>query len=49
MQITVSSETRELIRDDFVMHERGEFEIKGFGTCTLYSLDDEVKDHKFGT
>jgi class 3 adenylate cyclase len=48
MQITVSDETQALIRDDFVMSERGEFEIKGFGAKTLYSLDDEIKRQGFG-
>lgn len=41
MQITLCEETYELIKDDFAFSERGEFEIKGFGTKKLYYLESE--------
>lgn len=41
MHITISEETYELVKNDFDCSERGEFEIKGFGTRTLYFLDSE--------
>jgi adenylate cyclase len=41
MTITLCDETRELIKDDFVFTDRGDFEIKGFGTKHLYFLDGE--------
>jgi class 3 adenylate cyclase len=45
MQITITEDVFEQIGDEFICSERGEFEVKGFGTQTLYSLDDEV-DHR---
>lgn len=42
MQITLCAETRELLKDDFACTPRGEFEVKGFGTLPLYSLDGEL-------
>jgi class 3 adenylate cyclase len=42
MQITISENTYELIKDDFECTERGEFEVKGFGTQKLYFLDREL-------
>ncbi len=42
MQITLTEETYELLRDDFIFTERGDFDIKGFGTKTLYFLDGEA-------
>jgi len=42
MRITLSEETYELIRDDFLCSERGEFEVKGFGSMRLYDLEGEV-------
>jgi adenylate cyclase len=41
MEITLCQETFELIKDDFIFSERGEAEIKGFGTRNLYTLDGE--------
>ncbi len=41
MKITLCQETYDLLRDDFVFTERGETEVKGFGTKTLYFLEDE--------
>jgi adenylate cyclase len=41
MRITVSESTYRLIKDDFVCSERGEFEVKGFGTNTIYFLERE--------
>jgi len=31
-----------LLQDDFVISDLGEFEIKGFGSQHLFSLDGEV-------
>lgn len=42
MQITISEDTYQLIKDDFVCSERGEFEVKGFGTQKLYFLEREL-------
>jgi adenylate cyclase len=42
MRITLTDATRQLIEDDFNFTERGEFEIKGFGSQKLYFLDSEV-------
>jgi adenylate cyclase len=44
MQILVSSETHERIRDDFVLRPLGEVEIKGFGVQRVYALEDEVRE-----
>ncbi len=41
MKITCNHETAELLKDEFILVERGEFEIKGFGTQRLYFLDGE--------
>jgi adenylate cyclase len=42
MRITVSQTTRDLIEDDFILSERGEVEVKGFGPQRLYYLEGEV-------
>ena len=42
MRITLTQETYEMIKDDFVCSPRGEFEIKGFGKQQLYFLDSEI-------
>ncbi|MEX2426474.1 MAG: adenylate/guanylate cyclase domain-containing protein [Thermomicrobiaceae bacterium] len=42
MQVTVSSDTHDLIHDDFQLSHRGEFEVKGFGMQTLYFLEREL-------
>ncbi len=41
MKITISENTYQLIKDDFLCAERGEFEVKGFGKNTLYFLERE--------
>jgi class 3 adenylate cyclase len=41
--ILVGQETYDRIRDDFVLREIGEVEIKGFGTQFLYALEDEAR------
>lgn len=41
MRITVSAETHNLLRDDFVMEERGTYPIKGFGETELFYLEAE--------
>ena len=43
MQITISEDTYQLLKDDFVCSERGEFEVKGFGMLNLYFLERELK------
>ena len=42
MRITISESTYQLIKDDFLCSERGEFEVKGFGLNKLYYLDKEL-------
>jgi class 3 adenylate cyclase len=46
MKITVSDDTYQLIKDDFICTERGEFEIKGFGTQKLYYLEKELQPQR---
>ncbi|MFP3942934.1 MAG: adenylate/guanylate cyclase domain-containing protein [Alphaproteobacteria bacterium] len=41
MRITLCSNTRELLQENFVTQELGEFEVKGFGTQPLYALEEE--------
>lgn len=42
MKITISESTYHLLKDNFVCTERGEFDVKGFGTNTLYFLEREL-------
>jgi class 3 adenylate cyclase len=42
MKITISEDTYQQLKDDFQCSERGEFEVKGFGTQTLYFLECEL-------
>lgn len=42
MRITISENTYQLIKDDFLCTERGEFEVKGFGTNSLYFIEREL-------
>ena len=42
MQITLNAATSELLKDDFTFTDRGEHEIKGFGSQHLYFLDSEM-------
>ena len=42
MKITISENTYQQIKDDFVCSERGEFEVKGFGMNNLYYLEREL-------
>ena len=42
MMITVSSATQDLLKDEFSLTERGEFDIKGFGKQSLYFLEREL-------
>lgn len=41
MKITISESTYQLIKNDFMCTERGEFEVKGFGMSKLYFLERE--------
>jgi adenylate cyclase len=43
MQILVCGDTRERISDDFVLSSIGTYELKGFGTRELFSLDDVAR------
>jgi adenylate cyclase len=43
MQITLSQNTYDQIRNDFEIEELGEFEIRGFGQQALYALTGESK------
>ena len=42
MKITVSQNTYELLKDDFYLVERGDFEVKGFEDQTTYFLEREL-------
>lgn len=42
MRVTISESTYELLKNDFVCTERGEFDVKGFGTQKLYYLEREL-------
>ncbi|MDX1415839.1 MAG: adenylate/guanylate cyclase domain-containing protein [Candidatus Promineifilaceae bacterium] len=42
MRITISENTYQLLKDEFVCTERGEFEVKGFGIEKLYYLEREM-------
>jgi adenylate cyclase len=42
MSIVVSDHTYELIRDDFLLSDLGDVDIKGFGPQRLWSLDGEA-------
>jgi adenylate cyclase len=46
MRITVSQHTHDLLKDDFVLSERGVFDIKGFGPQPLYYLEGELGGHR---
>jgi class 3 adenylate cyclase len=41
MKITISENTYELIKDEFLCTERGEFEVKGFDKTRLFFLERE--------
>lgn len=42
MRITCNEHTQGLLSDEFTFTERGEFDIKGFGTQKLFFLESEV-------
>ena len=42
MEIAISEQTYELIREEFICSERGEEEVKGFGTQRIFTLDGEL-------
>lgn len=44
MMITLTDATKRLLEDDFTFIDRGEVEIKGFGTQHLWFLDGELGD-----
>ena len=44
MQICVAEDAWQLLKSDFRGEELGEFDIKGFGTMSVYSLDGELRD-----
>lgn len=43
MEIAITEQTHELIRDEFICNERGEEEVKGFGTQRVFTLDGELE------
>jgi adenylate cyclase len=43
MEIAITEQTHELIRDEFICSERGEEEVKGFGTQKIFTLDGELE------
>lgn len=47
MHITLTEDTRDLLKDDFLFSSLGEREIKGFGIQNLYSLDGELSGRRF--
>jgi adenylate cyclase len=46
MQITLTADTAELLADDFVLSELGEFDVKGFGLQRLFRLESEVRSFR---
>jgi adenylate cyclase len=46
MKITVSEHTYDLLKDDFIFTERGDFEVKGFGETRLYFLEREIPGNR---
>ncbi len=46
MQITLNGATAEQLKDDFVLSEVGEMEIKGFGSQRLFRLESEVRSFR---
>lgn len=43
MQITLCAATASLLTDEFICRPRGEVEVKGFGTQSLFTLVDEMR------
>ena len=41
MRITLSSETYDLIKNDFIFEEQGFREVKGFGEIEMFFLEGE--------
>jgi adenylate cyclase len=46
MKITVSENSYTLLKDDFIFSERGNFEVKGFGSTRLYFLEREMPGNR---
>jgi len=46
MEITISEDTYELLRQEFICSEIGEAEVKGFGKQRLWTLDGELEDRR---
>lgn len=46
MRITISENTYNIIKDEFVCSERGEMEVKGFGPMKLYYLESEIESRR---
>lgn len=42
MEVTLSEQTYAHLRQEFLCSERGEVEVKGFGTQRVYTLDGEL-------
>ena len=45
MRITMSAETYDLIKEEFIFEKRGDYDIKEFGSMDLYYLDGEKGTH----
>lgn len=43
MEIAISEQTHELIREEFICSERGVEEVKGFGEQRIFTLDGELE------
>ncbi|MBT4487413.1 MAG: adenylate/guanylate cyclase domain-containing protein [Rhodospirillaceae bacterium] len=41
MRITMSAETYDAIQDEFIVEDRGAYDVKGFGSMDLYYLEGE--------
>ena len=46
MMITMNEDTKVLLENEFEISDRGEFEVKGFGTQHLWSLEAEYTDRQ---
>ena len=42
MEITLGGDSYNLIRDEFIISERGQVEVKDFGLQTLYTLESQT-------
>jgi adenylate cyclase len=45
MEIAITEQTHELIREELICSERGVEEVKGFGEQRIYTPDGELESH----